>query len=397
MLNINIKDTLFFILLVIPFFSFSEYSFDNSSYRELKFLLRFILMFFLIYNLKYIKIFNFRHGSSYSYYLVYLFFSLLSLFFSSDLTYSSIKFFEVVLILLSSIYIVNKFSNDLLSSVKVTSLILVIYLILFYIMGYTIYPSFYRTMGYTGSLRLGGGLINPNLLAYCLLIIGISIDFLKIQYIVKVLFKFIIVYLIFQTVSRSAIIFLIVFFLYQFLDKTNFGFKLFLFPILLFFTFYFNIIESATIFFIRGNDVDNVLTIGGRIPVWIELIENYSLGVHNFFGFGFQCLSANGPGILIESWGDYTELTMAHNNILQVLYGTGLFGLLISVYVIIKFYKEINRILDNNLRSYFRSIFYIFLLFSLVEFGVYGPPNIIVLIFSIYLYAFQKYNRQKIN
>ena len=88
---------------------------------------------------------------------------------------------------------------------------------------------------------------------------------------------------------------------------------------------------------------------------------------------------------------------MAHNNILQVLYGVGFFGLIASFYVFIKFIKEINKISEINTRLYFKRFFYILIFFSLVEFGVYGPPNILVLIFSIYLYGIQKFNRQKIN
>lgn len=394
MQSIRIKQIIFYVLLIIPFFSFSDYSIDNSVYRNLKFLLRFILLFFLLINWRHISLFKIKPFSSYNFYLVYLFLALLSLFFSSDLIYSSIKFFEVVLILLTSIYIVNKFSTDLNSIVKITAVIIIFYLVLFFTLGFTIYPSFYRSMGNSGILRLGGGLINPNLLAYCLLIIFFSIDFLKAKYLFRLLFKIIIFYSIFITYSRSAIVIFVGMILYKLLKKTPSLVNVFLALIFLCSIFYFDIIGTITSLLQRGGDLNNVFTFGGRIPVWIELIENYSFGIHNFFGLGFQCLSEKGLGVSIESWGYYSELTMAHNNILQVLYGMGFFGLLISIYVLITFYKEINKILDINLRSYFKSIFYILIFFCMVEFGVYGPPNILVLIFSIYLYAFQKYSRQ---
>lgn len=393
MQSIKIKQILFYVLLTIPFFSFSDYSIDNLIYRNLKFLLRFILLFFLLINWRHISLFKIKPLSSFNFYLVYLFFALLSLFFSSDLIYSSIKFFEVVLMLLTSIYIVNKFSTDLNSIVKITAVIIIIYLVLFLTLGFTIYPSFYRSMGNSGTLRLGGGLINPNLLAYCLLIIFFSIDFLKAKYLFRVLFKIIVLYLIFMTYSRSAIVIFFGMTLYKFLKNTPLLVNVFLALIFLFSIFYFDIIDSMIFLLQRGNDLNNVFTFGGRIPVWIELIENYSFGIHNFFGFGFQCLSENGLGVSIESWGDYSELTMAHNNILQVLYGMGFFGLLISIYVFIALYKEINKILDINIRLYFKRMFYILMFFCLVEFGVYGPTNILILIFSIYLFAFQKYGR----
>ena len=157
-----------------------------------------------------------------------------------------IKFFEVILILLSSIYIVNKFSNDLKSIVKIT-FILLIYIILFYVFGLTIYPSLYRLMGDTGSIRLGGGLINPNLLAYCLLIIAISTEFFTIKNYIKILIQIVVIYLIFLTVSRSAIIVLFGLIFHKFFRKKYIYLLPFFIMFFLWIIYYYDIVDTVTL------------------------------------------------------------------------------------------------------------------------------------------------------
>ena len=100
-------------------------------------------------------------------------------------------------------------------------------------------------------------------------------------------------------------------------------------------------------------------------------------------------------GIKIGAWGSssLTELTMAHNNILQVLYGMGFTGLLLMLLVLFRWKREIDILKNSKIGIFFSSFFWLILIFSLVEFGVFGTPNFLILIFSILIFSLHKYVR----
>lgn len=160
-------------------------------------------------------------------------------------------------------------------------------------------------------------------------------------------------------------------------------------------------ISAVSVFniFSRGEGADRIMSFSGRLPIWQELISLYKFDVYSFFGRGFQMISDDGLGKKLTSFGtnNFTELTMAHNNILQVLYGMGILGLIVSILVFFKLNREIRIIQKNRLRDFLYGIFWILTGFSLVEFGVYGSPNILVLIFSIIIFSTNKYVRPKIS
>ncbi len=386
------------LILILPFYAFDDKSFSNAQYTNLKFYLRFILFFIIIKNFNFLKIKIFSKFSSFKFYLVYVIIALISILFSPDKLYSTIKFSEILAMLMTSIIIVNKYVKNLYDIPKIIFIIIGFYIISFLIIANTFYPSLYRLMGYDGSLRLGGGLVNPNLLGYCMAISFISLEFIKIKYnkYIIITVQLFLIYGIYLTLSRSVIVFFIIYLFINFVYRKK-VFLALIILVLMFFSklIYNNFIESFT----RGEGFERVLSFSGRIPIWKELISIYKFDIYSLFGHGFQMLSENGLGIKINNFGatHSTELTMAHNNFIQVLFGMGILGLIFSILVLIKLYSEILLIPNIRLLNFFRHTFWAIFTFSFVEFGVYGSPNILTLVFSIFIFATYKHVRPKIN
>ena len=385
------------VILIFPFYAFAELGFNNSQYTNLKYLSRILLFVYLVINFNLFKIYILR-TSSYKYYLVYLIIASISILFSGDKIYSLIKLSEVLIALTTSIVIVKKYVNKLEDIPKVVAILLGVYIIGFLIIANTFYPSLYRYMGQNGISRLGGGLVNPNLLGYCLMIFLISLEFLKKKYpyFLIILMKLILAYGIYLTHSRSVWIFFILYLFFKFVYRN----KLLLIFLILGIITSISLLKNLVFEYLsRGEGIERVLSFSGRLPIWEELISIYDFDIYFIFGKGFQMLSENGLGIKIDAFGEshLTELTMAHNNFIQVLYGMGIIGLFFSIMVMVKLHQEIALIKNNKLREFFSYTFWAIFTFSFVEFGVYGSPNILVLIFSIFIFSIFKYVRPKVS
>ena len=394
------KKALFFIVILVPFFSFSDYDISNTKYTILKYILRLITVVFLSFRFNEIFIKRKSVINSLTLYSFYIIWAIIVLIFSSDIVYSTIKLLEVCISYFLAVYLINRYTRSIEDTVFLIFNVISVYCLLFFVIGNTFYPSLYREMGAGGQLRLGGGLVNPNLLAYCFIILFISLKTFVDQNIQKAIIKkiaywigiAILIYLISLTYSRSAIIVLFVIVMRRLYLKYGLllyvgmaGIGVFLLP------FYIDeIVRQIILYSLRGEGIQNVSSFGGRIPIWKELILNYNFGLNTLTGFGFQCLSDKGLAIDVESWGGH-ELTMAHNNFLQVFYGLGVIGLLLAVSVFVTLYRELRRIFNRVSGLFWSDIYLVFAVFSLVEFGVYGSPNILVLVFSVVLHALHKY------
>ena len=394
------RKILLFIIILVPFFAFSDYDISNARYTLMKYILRLVTVLFLLFRLNEIYVKKKSVINSLTLYSFYIFWAIIVLIFSSDIIYSTIKLLEVCISYFLAVYLINRYTRSIEDSVLLIFNIISVYCLLFFVIGNTFYPSLYREMGEGGQLRLGGGLVNPNLLAYCFIILFISLKTFLDQNVQKATMKrvaywigiSILIYLIILTYSRSAIIVLFVIIMRRVYFKYGpllylgiAAIGVFLLP------FYIDeLVRQIILYSLRGEGIQNVSSFGGRIPIWKELILNYNFGFNTLTGFGFQCLSDNGLAIDVESWGGH-ELTMAHNNLLQVFYGLGVIGLLLAVSVFVALYKELRRIFNPVSGLFWSDIYLVFAVFSLVEFGVYGSPNILVLVFSVVLHALHKY------
>ena len=296
------------------------------------------------------------------------------------------------------------FNKEAKSSNQVLEIInkyLVFYVLLFFVVGYFSYPYLYRNMGQDGVARLGGYLINPNLLAYVLIcVILINTYFFRKK--IKIysqnfkrnrafIFSIILLslYFLFITYSRSGYIcFMTVMSLYLLQIIQNkykwliVGLIAGIGIILIGFNF-----ELLLDTYTRGEE-NSLTTLSGRLPIWNELLKNYELNEYFLLGHGFQMLSESGIGININSFaGGHNELSMAHNNVLQVLFGLGILGLFVSILVFIKLFEDLGKIRDIEMRMLLKHLVIVLIFFSFVEFGVYGPNNILIFVFTFILYV----------
>ena len=70
-------------------------------------------------------------------------------------------------------------------------------------------------------------------------------------------------------------------------------------------------------YLMRGHGMENILSLSGRIPIWLGLVRLYEIDFYTPLGYGFQMLSEDSFGVGLKDVG--MHLTMAHNNFLQVL------------------------------------------------------------------------------
>lgn len=393
-----------FLILII--FVFPSYHFaapvDNSFFELIKYFFRGIIVFHIFWNYKFVGLFNIRKNSSYLFYCFYIILSGISLIYSSDFFYSIIKFVDLLIITLFTIVLYNKNrGSEGYILINILNIYLIGYILMFFLIGFYFYPFLFRTMGEDGVSRLGGYLINPNLLAYVLIcIILINTYFLKNNYRVylkkykwnRFLIYIILIsslYLLFITYSRSGYVCLLfVMFLYI-LQTSKSKFKwisVFLISIITTIFISFNLNNLLNIY-LRGEE-NSLTTLSGRLPIWKELWANSLINEYLFFGHGFQMLSEKGIGVTVRSFdGGNSDLTMAHNNIFQVLLGLGIVGLIISFLVFVKVFKDIKKIPDYELRLLYKNLLIVLIFFSLVEYGVYGPNNILIFLFIYILYS----------
>ena len=262
------------------------------------------------------------------------------------------------------------------------------YIALFFLQSYVFDQSILRPMG-EAAPRLGGFTINPNVLAYTLLLLLSSI--LNIKFLRPILF-IISTYLLVLCFTRSA--FIIYFMIIIFLIKKKSLFFLSIIAlivsgiILLFGNFDVGIISYV---FTRGHDVSNVMTLGGRTDIWSLMLDNLPDSWNILWGHGFQMVSRF--GLSAESSTMYAS--MAHNNFLQSLLGLGIFGLLITISFWILAFIELSNYTkgSNNFHQYIMSTYYISFGFSIVEFGIFGVSTIITWIFFIVIFACNRSQR----
>ena len=270
--------------------------------------------------------------------------------------------------------------------------VIYIYLGGFFLLAFLSDETIWRAMGQDGIERLGGYIINPNIFAYSLLLLlAAQIHVMRKRNILLILMFFSIEILAFYLCySRSATLALIVSLIFV-LRPSSIGAQSVLLltktSMVLFLIF-----SSGYIlrFFERGHGIENLTSLGGRTDVWTVIINQSQFGINILWGFGYQMLSSDG---LTSSDGDIS-ITMAHSNFIQTFLGLGIIGFILLVIFWIDAlrvaydYKNRTRETQNFLRI--SSLLVLF--YSIVEYGVFGPPTIISPLFlTILIHSSQSY------
>ena len=241
--------------------------------------------------------------------------------------------------------------------------------------------EFYRLTHGGAVSRLGGYIINPNELGM-LLVVGIAVLLPLInkndKYSIRaLLIIFGIVYLLFLTGSRSSFIsMLLVIGVFAYFQRSK------IFKIVLGILIALAIPLIGIQIFIKQSNVDEVLSMTGRIPFWRDLLT-YNFPREPWLGFGYMRIDYADK---FESLNAYAG-AMTHNTFLQVLLGLGLFGLLLVFTQLTSFLHAMVTHQNREQKKVALLMFIPILINSLTEFGIFGETNYGILFYLLLVFT----------
>lgn len=382
----NITTMIGFGILLAP--QFYVYPFlDVSSEFALKFGFRALTIFAILTDIflfgKSISL-SHRRISIYALYAT-LIFAIASISYSADPALSGVRTADLISFILMAVY----FSSKLRSTQELANFVeCVIYIYLggFLLLTYLSGEPIWRPMGFEGVERLGGFIVNPNIFAYALLLlfsaqlfairrrsIWLTIPLFSVE-IVAFYFCF----------SRSATFAVFIGLLLFARARSIAAQGVFLLMKFLFLAYIVFSISDIMTYLERGHGIENVTSLGGRTDVWAMIIAQADFGVNIIWGFGYQMLSSNG----LTASDDTLTITMAHSNLVQALLGLGLVGLLLFVLfwfdTLRNAFKRSGR--SRETQNFLKlSALFVFI-YSMVEYGIFGPPTIIAPLFLTILF-----------
>lgn len=381
----NWLTSIIFTLLLVPTF----YVYPNFPVSEVGFkvLMRALLMTTLaILALRGGMSRDFRLGAHVIWLWLFSAIAIFSILYSSDSQFTAMRALDLFCFVLLASLLSARLGN-FSSAVSFVELTLYLYLLGFLFVAQGLDGSIMRPMGEDAISRLGGFIINPNLFAYCcLFLIYISLyrrpERGKTMTTCLILGLLLLIYL---TYSRSAIFVLATsIFLVRNRLKSQQIAKYFLFFLALpAFPITFDYIIS---FLERGHGIENLMSLGGRTLFWSSLVTDAQFGANILYGFGYQMMSDR--GLFAQANG--LQVAMAHNNLIQSLLGLGLIGFIMNLFFWVTLYRFIvryRRRMEHRSYALIIHICHATLIYSMVEYGIFGPSTIIGPLFFILIFA----------
>lgn len=243
-------------------------------------------------------------------------------------------------------------------------------------------PENYYRLTHGGQVsRLGGYIINPNELGM-LLVVGIACWMpqlnVEVKYrISRIMIISFLIWLLVLTGSRSSFVgMLLVISTYALLHKSK-VFKLILVVGILL------LVSLVGIgIFIKQNDIEEVISLTGRIPFWKDLLT-YNFPEAPWLGYGYMRIDVNDK---FESINAYSG-GMTHNTFLQALLGLGLVGFTLVATQIVAFFHAIYYCRDNAIKPVILMVFIPVFINSLTEFGIFGETNYGIIFYLMLVFA----------
>ncbi len=302
-------------------------------------------------------------------------YSMLQLFMDME-NFVFVFFFTRLLIAYKSIYPGDYFS---LNKILAPAIVLIA---LGFGIGMIVNPDEFYRLTHGGEVsRLGGYIINPNELGM-LLVVGIAVLLPLInkndKYSIRtLLIIFGIVYLLFLTGSRSSFIsMLLVIGVFAYFQRSKF------FKIVLGVLIVLAIPLIGIQIFIKQSNIDEVLSMTGRIPFWRDLLT-YNFPREPWLGFGYMRIDYADK---FESLNAYAG-AMTHNTFLQVLLGLGLVGLLLVFTQLTSFLHAMITYQNVEQKKVALLMFIPILINSLTEFGIFGETNYGILFYLLLVFT----------
>lgn len=315
--------------------------------------------------------------------------AVLSILYSSDPEFSAMRALDLLcFVLLASL--LSARLGGFNSAVSFVELALYLYLVGFLVVALSSGSSLMRPMGADAIARLGGSIVNPNLFAYCCLYL-ICISAYRLPERGRLLTGFLILGLlglVYLTYSRSVIVIIAVsFFLIRHRLKNlrlakYLGFSLAALAGLV-------LMDYIVTFLERGHGLENLLSLGGRTLFWSDLVTDAPFGANIVYGFGYQMLSDKGLSAQV----DILQVSMAHNNFIQSLLGLGLVGLFITIAFWLTLYRFMirsRRLMEPRPYNLVMILSHATLVYSMVEYGIFGPSTIIGPMFFILIFSYSR-------
>lgn len=315
-------------------------------------------------------------------YFAYILLGFISLLWSSNPIYSGLQLFmttETIIFvywMVSICFMINyHLPNHQIKIGNIISLSILPILLVFIIGKFVAPDTFFRLTHGGEVARLGGYLMNPNELGM-LAVVGIGTGFLHFNSrnkLVSTLIIGLMVYALLLTSSRSSLIGLALI-----LTLLTFSSK----KIWLKTAFVVLAIIAAPILFnniiLKEGDMQEVLSMTGRIPFWKALI-NEGLVKAPWFGFGFMRIAEGDYFISVNSY----AARMTHNTFVQVLMNLGFVGFTLITAQLGALINSFFKCSNKYLKEIFLIIFLPIFINSLTEFGIFGENNFGILFYQI--------------
>jgi exopolysaccharide production protein ExoQ len=386
---------LFYILIVIlllkiaGFFTISE---NVSVTRVLKVVLRISMTIVVMVLIKRVERkglygnFHWRHHFAPALYALYLLMGFASILWSTDPGYSSLQLImDIESFVFAAFYIrfvllLNHYYPD--SKIRLSALLghAVFLILTFFVTGMYVAPDEFYRLTHGGEVaRLGGYFMNPNELGM-LAVVGLSCFCLELFVAKNKVWVFIqmaiILYALIATGSRSSMIgfLLIVFFFIRFSENKklkvaiNVG-ALLSIPI---------IIQTI---FIKQGDLEEVLSMTGRLPFWQALLTE-GLPKEPWHGFGFMRIAYEDSFQGVHTYAG----KMTHNTFIQVLMNLGFIGFTIVLFQLFFTLRGMNSLNTKDSKLLSIGIFIPIIINSFTEFGIFGETNFGILFWQLLIF-----------
>jgi hypothetical protein len=319
-------------------------------------------------------------------YIAFLFLALVSILWSTKPSYSALQWvmyldsFVFSYLFIKIIVVLQYHYKTIIDLGHIFSIAVTIISAIF-LLGFFTSPDDFLRATHGGEVeRLGGYFMNPNELGM-MSVVGIATNIIAFMNNKKTrIFVFLLAInltVLILTGSRSSMIGFMLILFYLVSRSSNRKLKL---------TVYGTMIASIplviNLIFIKQGDLEEVMSMTGRLPFWSALL-NEGIVKEPWFGFGFMRIAYTDS---FESVHTYAG-KMTHNTFIQVLMNLGFVGLFIALMqlfsTIFMAFKKIN----EKYKVFFIGVFIPILINSFTEFGIFGEANFGTLFYQFLIFA----------
>ncbi|MCI5055474.1 MAG: O-antigen ligase family protein [Flavobacteriales bacterium] len=342
--------------------------------------------------------FQYRNMLAVFLYCGYLGLGLLSLLWSTNKGYSALQWvmnfesFIFALYFIQAALLIKKYGEIVFRFSKVF-MYSVFMVLLIFVVGVFVDPdTFYRLTHGGEEARLGGYMMNPNELGM-LAVAGIGAWMMEFREEhgkrrLWLLLPFgVMFYALILTGSRSSMIgfLLIVFYLINQSKKR--GLK-----IAIYVGMFFSVPVIVQTIFIKQGDLQEVLSMTGRLPFWTALLTE-GLPKEPMFGFGYMRIAY---GESFQSLNTYAG-KMTHNTFIQVLMNLGIVGFFTVVLQMAATIRGFKKMKDRIRKTFFFALFIPITINSFTEFGIFGEANFGILFYQLLIFWVVIYYNDKLS